>query len=539
MLFILVMDVLNCLIEKANSEGLLQPLATRNIHHRVSLYVDDVVLFLRPVATDLHIVEDLLQLFGAATGLKTNIQKSSVLPIQCSEADLAVVQAHLPCEIQSFPCKYLGLPLSIKKLTKAQLQPIIDKIAGQLPGWKADLLNRAGRAILVQHVLTAMLIYVATAMDLPPWCLKAIDKIRRNFLWRGRKEANGGHCLIAWPKVSRPKDLGGLGILDLQRFGWALRVRWLWLGKTEPERPWSTFPVPVHNCAQSLFATAILSEVGNGANTKFWTDRWLNGCSIEMLAPRLFACVPKRRASRRTVQEALTNDKWLEDIQSHYSVAVLSEYFDVWDLVQDVVLQPDVEDSHRWRFVASGQFTTKSAYEAFFFGSILFQPSKLIWGTGAPRRCKFFLWLVAHNRCWTADRLARRGLPHPGYCPLCEQEEEMISHLLSTCVFARQFWHGIFSRFGLQDATPQANTADFYSWWQQSGSRLNTDAQRGFNTLVVLGAWTIWKMRNDAVFNRVAPRVDRALLRAREEAELWMLAGAKGLCALVASGLPN
>jgi len=34
------------------------------------------------------------------------------------------------------------------------------------------------------------------------------------------------------------------------------------------------------------------------------------------------------------------------------------------------------------------------------------------------------LWLMAHNRCWTADRLARRGLPHPEECPLCEQEDE-------------------------------------------------------------------------------------------------------------------
>jgi hypothetical protein len=66
---------------------------------------------------------------------------------------------------------------------------------------------------------------------------------------------------------------------------------------------------------------------------------------------------------------------------------------------------------------------------------------------------------------------------------------------------------------------------------------LSTDARRGFNTLVVLGAWTIWKTRNDAVFNGVAPKVDRALL-AREEAELWMLAGAKGLSAVVAARLP-
>jgi hypothetical protein len=42
----------------------------------------------------------------------------------------------------------------------------------------------------------------------------------------------GGHCLIAWPKVARPKELGGLGSSDLQSLNWSLRVRWLWLKKT-------------------------------------------------------------------------------------------------------------------------------------------------------------------------------------------------------------------------------------------------------------------------------------------------------------------
>jgi len=64
------------------------------------------------------------------------------------------------------------------------------------------------------------------ALDLPPQALKARDKISRGFIWTGRKDVRGGHCLIAWHKVTRPCFLGGLGISHFQFLGWALRMRW-------------------------------------------------------------------------------------------------------------------------------------------------------------------------------------------------------------------------------------------------------------------------------------------------------------------------
>jgi hypothetical protein len=92
-----------------------------------------------------------------------------------------------------------------------------------------------------------MLVYLSMVVDLPAWAIKAIDKIRRGFLWKGRKDVKGGHCLVAWPKVTRPTELGGLGISNLQQLGWALRSRWLWLQKTEPDKPWAFMPIKVHH----------------------------------------------------------------------------------------------------------------------------------------------------------------------------------------------------------------------------------------------------------------------------------------------------
>jgi hypothetical protein len=75
-----------------------------------------------------------------ASGLQTNIQKSNIIPISCAEDSLTTIQDILPCTILEFPCKYLGLPLSNKKLRKRDLMPWIEKIADKLPCWKAALM---------------------------------------------------------------------------------------------------------------------------------------------------------------------------------------------------------------------------------------------------------------------------------------------------------------------------------------------------------------------------------------------------------------
>ena len=52
------------------------------------------------------------------------------------------------------------------QMSKADLLTLIDKVADNLPGWKASLMNRAGKLVMVQAVLTAIPIYLMIALDL-------------------------------------------------------------------------------------------------------------------------------------------------------------------------------------------------------------------------------------------------------------------------------------------------------------------------------------------------------------------------------------
>lgn len=115
MIFILIMDVINSIFVKAGDEGLLQPLSPRISEQCLSLYADDVALFIKPVEEELQVTRDLLNVFGVASGLQTNLHKNSIIPIQCEDGSLSAVSNTLPCTISDFPCTYMSLPLSHKK----------------------------------------------------------------------------------------------------------------------------------------------------------------------------------------------------------------------------------------------------------------------------------------------------------------------------------------------------------------------------------------------------------------------------------------
>jgi hypothetical protein len=92
---------------------------------------------------------------------------------------------------------------------------------------------------------------------------------------------------------------------------------------------------------------------------------------------------------------------------------------------------------------------------------------------------------------------------------------------------------------GLLQLAPQPMGGVFQDWWCASSSHVQEQLRKGFNSLVMLGVWVIWKQRNSCVFNGATPSVPAALLVARDEALLWSMDEAKGLSLLQAIGTPG
>ena len=125
------------------------------------------------------------------------------------------------------------------------------------------------------------------------------------------------------------------------------------------------------------------------------------------MAPNLYHHAKRKK---RTVAEALEENKWIDDIRHNLTTTLVAEFFKVFKLLwsSGVTLTQGIQDSIRWKWTPSGAYTAKSAYQAQFLGGIPSVAANAIWKCWAPSKCKFFAWLLLQNRIWTADRLQQR-----------------------------------------------------------------------------------------------------------------------------------
>jgi hypothetical protein len=121
-----------------------------------------------------------------------------------------------------------------------------------------------------------------------------------------------------------------------------------------------------------MFAILVVTTVGNGRNTLFWTDHWLHGHYLEILAPNVYNYVPLKLRRTRTVFEAMQDHTWVTDIRSALVWHGLAEYLELRDNMDAFGLNT-TDDIYHWKSEPSGIYSTRSAYRNFFAGSITFE----------------------------------------------------------------------------------------------------------------------------------------------------------------------
>ncbi|KAL4582746.1 hypothetical protein LXL04_007305 [Taraxacum kok-saghyz] len=90
------------------------------------------------------------------------------------------------------------------------------------------------------------------------------------------------------------------------------------------------------------------------------------------------------------------------------------------------------------------------------------------WCSWIPKKINIFVWRVLRNRLPTRGSLQGRGIPlETVRCPLCNEQEETVNHLLGSCTVANAMWGKVFrwmqlQRIGNRNSELQKDFANAY-----------------------------------------------------------------------------
>ena len=86
----------------------------------------------------------------------------------------------------------------------------------------------------------------------------------------------------------------------------------------------------------------------------------------------------------------------------------------------------------------------------------------------------------------------------------------------------------------MQDLAPQVVELSFDDSWENISRRVSGQGQKGLNSIIILGAWSLWNHRNRWAFDGINPSLSSIVSVINEELLQWSFAGARGVSFLLA-----
>ncbi|KAK6791910.1 hypothetical protein RDI58_010991 [Solanum bulbocastanum] len=178
-----------------------------------------------------------------------------------------------------FPFKYLGAPLSTKKLTIILWSPLVNKIIARISSWTAKKLSYAGGMQLVQYMLFGIQAYWSQLFTIPAKVLKLIESYCRSFTWSGSNTITK-RALIAWEKVCLPKSVGGMNLINIRLWNQAAIAKTCWDLAHKSDKLWIRWIHSFYIKNQQFFtapipkqASCMVKKILNGRPTLEQTQK--------------------------------------------------------------------------------------------------------------------------------------------------------------------------------------------------------------------------------------------------------------------------
>jgi hypothetical protein len=103
-------------------------------------------------------------------------------------------------------------------------------------------------------------------------------------------------------------------------------MRWMWLQKTDPNRPWAALSIQIPTKAKFFFSVAMQVEIGDGSSTFFGRTASYMGREKQISHQDYLQRYQKTESTSALSRKHYVPIKWVSDIRGAITVGVMVEY---------------------------------------------------------------------------------------------------------------------------------------------------------------------------------------------------------------------
>lgn len=201
--------------------------------HRISLFADDVILYLTDLENSIPAVMEVIQEFGRISGYKVNNTKSSIMVLNVGERINPISEIKQFKVVEHFV--YLGVQIfpELQQVIKSNYELIMKTIAASIDSWTSLPISILGRVNVLKMNILPKLLYLFQSIPLPPppelfnWLKKKI----LGFVW------NNGRSRLRLSLLYLPFDRGGLKCPNFKLYYWSTQLRTIMFYFTDKDKP--------------------------------------------------------------------------------------------------------------------------------------------------------------------------------------------------------------------------------------------------------------------------------------------------------------
>ncbi|CAJ2632912.1 unnamed protein product [Trifolium pratense] len=303
--------------------------------------------------------------------------------------------------------------------------------------------------------------------------ISSIESLLIKFFWGGCEDTRK-IAWINWKTICLRKEYGGLGVRQLREFNLALLGKWCWRMLVDREGLWfrvlaarygveggrlrdggrrgsswwreiARIREGVDESGGRWFGEHVVRRVGDGSDTLFWTDPWLDEIPSCERFGRLYVLSETKSftvAEMFTLGWGLDGAAWVWRRQMRaWEEEMLGE---CQTLLSNISLQVQIIDRWQWQPDPDTGYTVQGAYELLTtLDSVTMDDAEhLIWHSQVPLKVSIFAWRLLRDRLPTKSNLISRGILSSA-AHLCISgcgEAESAYHLFISCSCFGSLW---------------------------------------------------------------------------------------------------